>query len=105
MGRQLNASVIYVINEVELSIYRFLTSGAKKNKSSLNQSNWGLTGSLAIGVFNALIGYRCFNQTSIGKKDTSIKKGRLLDKRECFKHSLTRPRPWKGNQSTCTLAD
>ena len=32
MGRQLNASVLYIINEVELSIYRFLTSGAKKNK-------------------------------------------------------------------------
>ena len=32
MSRQLNASVLYVINEVELSIYRFLTSGAKKNK-------------------------------------------------------------------------
>ena len=32
MGRQLNTSVLYVINEMELSIYRFLTSGAKKNK-------------------------------------------------------------------------
>ena len=26
------ASVLYVINEVELSIYRFLSSGAKKSK-------------------------------------------------------------------------
>ena len=28
----MNASVIYIINEVKLSIYRFLTSKAKKNK-------------------------------------------------------------------------
>ena len=32
MGRQINASVLLFINEVELSIYRFLTSGGKKNK-------------------------------------------------------------------------
>ena len=32
VGRQLIANVLYVINEVELSIYRFLTSRAKKNK-------------------------------------------------------------------------
>ena len=32
MGRQINVGVLYLINEVELSIYRFLTSGAKKNK-------------------------------------------------------------------------
>ena len=32
VGRQINASVLFLINEVELSIYRFLTSGAKKIK-------------------------------------------------------------------------
>ena len=32
MGRQINAGVLYLINEVELSIYRFLSSGAKKSK-------------------------------------------------------------------------
>ena len=32
VGKQLIASVLYVINEAELLIYRFLTSGAKKNK-------------------------------------------------------------------------
>ena len=32
MGRQVNAGVLYLINEIELTIYRFLTSGAKKNK-------------------------------------------------------------------------
>ena len=32
MGIQINAYVLYLINEVELSIYRFLTSGVKKIK-------------------------------------------------------------------------
>ena len=32
VGRQLIASVLYIINEVELSIYRFLSLGAKKSK-------------------------------------------------------------------------
>ena len=32
MGRQINAGVLYLIKEVELSIYRFLTLGAKKIK-------------------------------------------------------------------------
>ena len=32
VSRQINASVLYFINEVKLFIYRFLTSGAKKNK-------------------------------------------------------------------------
>ena len=32
MGKQLNASVFYLINEVKLLIYKFLTSRAKKNK-------------------------------------------------------------------------
>ena len=32
VGKQVNACVLYLINEVEFSIYRFLTLGAKKNK-------------------------------------------------------------------------
>ena len=32
MGRQKNVGVLYPINEVELSIYKFLTLGAKKIK-------------------------------------------------------------------------
>ena len=32
VGRQINASVFYIINEVELSIYRFLSLGAKNSK-------------------------------------------------------------------------
>ena len=34
MGRQINASVLFFINEVELFIYRFLTLGAKKTKKA-----------------------------------------------------------------------
>ena len=32
VGKQINASVLLLINEMELSIYRFLTSEAKKTK-------------------------------------------------------------------------
>ena len=32
VGRLLNASVLLSINEVELSIYRFLSSGVKNSK-------------------------------------------------------------------------
>ena len=32
MGRQINLGVFLLINEVELSIYTFVTSGAKKTK-------------------------------------------------------------------------
>ena len=42
MGRQLNASFLYVINEVELSIYRFLTSEAKKNKKQPQSAELGV---------------------------------------------------------------
>ena len=66
MGRQINASILFLINEVKLSIYRFLTSGAKKKKSNLNRLSWGSTGSLVVGAFNALIDYRCFDLILIG---------------------------------------
>ena len=42
MGRQLNASVLYIINEVELSIYRFLTSEAQKNKKQAQPVELGV---------------------------------------------------------------
>ena len=32
MGKQIDAGILLLINEVELSSYRFLTSGAKKTK-------------------------------------------------------------------------
>ena len=49
LGKQINAGVLLLINEVELSIYRFLSLGAKMPKSSLDWSSWGSIGSLAIG--------------------------------------------------------
>ena len=52
VGKQTNASVLFFINKVELSIYRFLTSRTKMPKNSLDRSSWGSTSSLAIGAFN-----------------------------------------------------
>ena len=72
MGIQINTGVLYLINEVKLSIYRFITLGAKKKKSSLNWSSWGSIGSLTVEAFNALADYRCFNQAST--KDRSGRK-------------------------------
>ena len=57
------AGVLYIINEVKLSIYRFLNSGAK---NSLDQSSWGSIGSLAVGAFNALVGYYYLDRKSTG---------------------------------------
>ena len=52
MGRQINACVFFFINEVELSIYRFLTSGIKKIKKHTQPVELGSTGLLAVGTFN-----------------------------------------------------
>ena len=52
VGKQINAGVLFLINEVELSIYRFLTSAAKMSKNNVDQSSWGSTDSLTIGAFN-----------------------------------------------------
>ena len=81
MGRQINASVLLHINEVELSIYRFLTSGAKKPKSNLDWLSWGLIGSLAVGAFNAWQVTATFDRTSTEKANTSTEKERLLEER------------------------
>ena len=42
VGRQLNAVVLYLINELELSIYRFLTFGAKKIKKQSQPVEFGV---------------------------------------------------------------
>ena len=65
MGKKLITSVLYVINEVELSIYRFLSSGAKKSKRQPQSVKLGVD-SLVVGAFNALAGYRCLERTSTG---------------------------------------
>ena len=41
MGRQINAGVLLLINEVELSIYIFLTLGAKKIKNAVSTGRVG----------------------------------------------------------------
>ena len=86
------------------SIYRFLTSWAKKPKNNLDRSSWGSTDSLAIGAFNAGQVTVTLNQTSTEKTNPSTEKERLLEKRECFLHLLIRPWPGRGNRSTNTLA-
>ena len=68
MGRQINGGVLLLINKVELSIYRFLTSGAKKNKKQPQLVERGSTGSLAIGAFNDVAGYRFFDRISTGPR-------------------------------------
>ena len=60
-----------LINEVEISIYRFLTSGAKKPKSSLNRSNLGSIGLLTVGAFNAWQVTITLDRTSAGKEQLS----------------------------------
>ena len=63
VGRQINASVLLLINEMELSIYRFLTPGPKKNKRQPQPIELGVNW-IVIGAFNALIGYHYVDQTS-----------------------------------------
>ena len=53
VGRQINASVLLLINEVELSIYRFLILEPKNQKSASTSRAGGSTSSLAVGEFNA----------------------------------------------------
>ena len=52
VGKQINAGVFLLINEVKFLIYRFLALRAKMPKNSLDRSSWGSTSSLAIGAFN-----------------------------------------------------
>ena len=73
-----------LINEMEFSIYRFLTSGAKKPKNSFDRSSLGSTGSLAIGAFNAWQVTVTLYRTSIQKTNPSIEKEKLLEERIFF---------------------
>ena len=66
---------------MELSIYRFLTWGAKKSKHSFDQSSWGSIDSLAVGVLNAWQVTVTLDRTSIGKANPSTGKERLLEER------------------------
>ena len=93
-----------LINEVEFSIYRFLTSGAKKPKSNLDWLSWGLIGSLAVGAFNAWQMIVTLDRTSTGKTNPLTGKERLLEERYCFLHLSIGPRPGRGNWLIGTLA-
>ena len=62
------ASVLYVINEVELSIYRFLSLGAKNSKREPRLVELGVDHSLAVKAFNALAGYHCLDGRSTGPR-------------------------------------
>ena len=71
-------------NEVEFSIYRFLTLGAKKPKSNLDRSSWGSTGSLAVGALNVWQVTVTLDRTLNGKTNPSIGKEKLLEERKGF---------------------
>ena len=81
MGRQLNASVLYIINEVEFSIYRFLTSGAKKNKKKSQPVELGINQFTSCWSIKCLAGDR-YPQSDFDR--TSTEKERLLEEREIF---------------------
>ena len=84
-----------LINEVELSIYRFLTSGTKKPKNSLDRSNLGLAGSLAVGEFNVSQMIVTLDRTSIGKANSLIGKEHVPKERVFFAY-LDRTSTGKG---------
>ena len=81
MGRQLIASVLYLINEVGLSMYRFLSLGAKKTKKQPQSVELGVNRSLTIRTFNALASYCCLNRRSTENEGTLTEKGKLLEER------------------------
>ena len=67
VGRQLIASVILFINEVELLIYRFLSSGVKNSKRYPRSVELWVDWITSRWALNALTGYRCLDRTSTGK--------------------------------------
>ena len=107
IGRQVNACVFLLINEVEISIYRFLGSGAKNSKKQpwlvelgINQ----LTSRWTINVWQVTISPRPdFNQSSIKKAYHSTGNARLLEERKYFFHLWTEPQLRRCNRSTGTL--
>ena len=99
VGRQLIASVLLFINEVELLIYRFLSSGVKNSKRYPRPVELWVDRITSRWTLNALTSYRCLDRSSTGARPnldrsstkprpgrvwTSTGKRRLLDERECF---------------------
>ena len=83
VGRQINISVLFLKNEVELSIYKFLTTRTKKTKKQPQSIELGSTGSLAVRAFNAWQVTVTLNRRSIGKANTLTgKTNTSIEKRE-----------------------
>ena len=61
------ASVILFINEVELFIYRFLSSGVKNSKRYPRPIELGVNWITSRWTLNALTSYRCLDRTSTEK--------------------------------------
>ena len=88
VGRQLNVGVLFLINEVKLSIYRFLTLGAKNAKKQPRPIELRVDRLTSCWVINAWkVTFKprpVLDQTLIGNPCPSIGNARLLKKRENF---------------------
>ena len=100
MFRQINAGVLCLINEVELSIYRFLTSGAKKNKKQPQPIKLG------VDQFTSCLSIQCFGRLPFLRPDLDRERGYLDREGKATgreRESFCTPRLGKGNRSTGTL--
>ena len=76
------ASVLFLINEVELSIYRFSGSGVKNNKRYPRPVKLGINWITSRWAFNALIGCHCLDRTSIEPRPEVDREGVNLNREE-----------------------
>ena len=84
MVEKLDASILYAINEVDLSIYRFLAAGTKKgtNEPFLVKLRFDrLTSCWALNALQVTIG---LDWTLTGKRCPSTRKGFPLTGKETF---------------------
>ena len=72
MGRQINAGVLLLINEVELSIYWFLTSGAKKIKKQPQSVELG------VNQVTSRWSIKCFDRLPLLRSEVD-REGKYLD--------------------------
>ena len=96
IGRQINAGVLLLINEVELSIYKFLTLKAKKLPRSVELgANW-------LTIYWTINAWQVIVKPRLGRH---IRKSgmQVYWKREDFLYLSTGPRLGRCNRSTGTL--